>query len=135
MVPNSNGRKPLTTTTATLASMAARPRGTRSVTNRHEPKYARCIGRISLNIGVTATGRAGPSRPCCIYGRLPFFSLPPAGVLDRRPGPPGPRRGQRDELREHTRHRAEAFLWSGRVRPGAGHVRRVPAPHAGHVAA
>src|ERR1700737_2629321 len=36
MVPNSNGRKPLTTTTATLRSMVTRSAGAYPVTNGHD---------------------------------------------------------------------------------------------------
>src|SRR6202453_3354076 len=56
MVPNSNGRKPLTSTTATLRSMGTRRCGMSWVTDRHERQYARKIGRMSAQGGRTAIG-------------------------------------------------------------------------------
>src|SRR6266567_8331948 len=126
MVPNSNGRKPLTTTTATLRSMVTRPAGahpaTDPATDRHDLKYARGIGRMSSNNGITATGRASRGEATWTHGH----------VLGFQPGPPGPRRSQRDELREQAGHATEAWLRPGRVGPGAGHVRRIPDAHGGH---
>src|SRR6266700_1822223 len=126
MVPNSNGRKPLTTTTATLRSMVTRPAGahpaTDPATDRHDLKYARGIGRMSSNNGITATGRASRGEATWTHGH----------VLGFQPGPPGPRRSQRDELREQAGHATEAWLRPGRVGPGAGHVRRIPDEHGGH---
>src|ERR1039457_4253395 len=90
MGPKSNGRNPWTTTTATLRSMATRPKDQPSVTKRHNRQYARDYGRMSPIMGSTASGSTGSPHRASGAGTRPRRGRPSARRRHRPPGHPPP---------------------------------------------